>query len=347
MSNLQRRHVELKNIHKGEDIWIIASGPSMNFVSPDFFANKISIGVNRVNIKFHCDYLVAKDPSGLNELEGNQQEAKLILSKWAYGNPGSKLNSASKEHWIFDHPAKPAEKPDTSVIGTDFIVVSHSTITSAIHLAAYMGAKNIIICGHDCGAINGMVSIKDYYANSAPIQQTDAGYFKWLGHIEKHTVQVCGVLKSHYDVNIHSLNPFINLNLEGNHFEPAVTEVRVNGFESSNERVKANRFGSSAEQFKSRLKEIAQLQQASASREAKIALLKEVVADGQSEIVQLKQAVSDGESENAQLKQAVSDGESELAQLAELKNLIESYRNSWSWRITQPIRFLGKLLVRH
>lgn len=327
MSNLQRRHVELKNIHKGEDIWIIASGPSMNFVSPDFFANKISIGVNRVNIKFHCDYLVAKDPSGLNELEGNQKEAKLILSKWAYGNPGSKLNSSSKEHWIFDHPAKPAEKPDTSVIGTDFIVVSHSTITSAIHLAAYMGAKNIIICGHDCGAINGMVSIEDYYAKVRPYQKTEAGYFEWLGKIENHTIAVRETLKLIFGVHVHSLNPFINFNLEGNSFE------------------------ASGEQYHHSSERIGQLEQALANSQSEITHLEQAVANSQSEIAHLEQAVADGQSKTAQLIEALADRElnieSKNIRLAGLEDSIESYRNSWSWRITQPIRFLGKLLERH
>ena len=39
-------------------------------------------------------------------------------------------------------------------------MVSRSTVTSAIHLAAYMSAKNIILVGHDCGFINNKSNIE-------------------------------------------------------------------------------------------------------------------------------------------------------------------------------------------
>ena len=35
------------------------------------------------------------------------------------------------------------------------LIVSGSTITTAIHLAAHMGAKYIILLGHDCGTLDG------------------------------------------------------------------------------------------------------------------------------------------------------------------------------------------------
>lgn len=351
MDKLQRSHVELKDIHKGEDVWVIASGPSMNFIAPEFFANKISIGVNRVNIKFDCDYVVTKDPDGLDELEGHQKRSNLIFSRWAHGNPGSTLNSASEEHWLFDHVAKPDNEPDISVVGTDFIVVSYSTITSAVHLAAYMGASNIILCGHDCGAINGKTVIDNYYEHVPRSQKSEWEYFEWLGKIEDHTIQVCEALKSHYDVEIHSLNPFINLNLEGNYFEPAVKQFETNRLKSSDERVKANRFGSSVEQFKDRLKEIAQLERAVAVGQSAIARLNQAVVDGQNEIAQLNQAVIDGQNEIAQLSQELAQRdltiEAQNIRLTGLGNTIESYRKSWSWRITQPIRFLAKLFRRY
>ena len=200
-----------------------------------------------------------------------------------------------------------------------------------------MGASNIILCGHDCGAINGKTTMDNYYVKVPRVQRTEADYFVWLGKIEDHTIQVCEALKSHYDVEIHSLNPFINLNLEGNYFEPAVKQFETNRLESSDERVKANRFGSSVEQFKDRLKEIAQLERA--------------VADGQSAIAHLNQAVIDGQNEIAQLRQELAQRdltiEAENIRLTGLENAIESYRKSWSWRITQPIRFLAKLFRRY
>ena len=68
------------------------------------------------------------------------------------------------------------------------IVVSHSTITSGIHLAAYMGAKNIILVGHDGGSINGEANFKGYHTSETMEQQNTEEYKKWLTNITQHTI---------------------------------------------------------------------------------------------------------------------------------------------------------------
>lgn len=215
---------EFRNIHAGEDIWIIAAGPSVNYVDPTFFNNKITIGINRVCMKFDCNYLVAKDGRGFSLIKDTiNSKTKILLSKHESGNPHQNLNTYSDEHWIFDHPPKPGEKPDLSCIkpDSDKIVVSYSTITSGIHLAAYMGAANIMICGHDCGTINGESTITDYYKNIIQHQGNENKYIQWLSKIENHTAAVCHTITKNYGCNIHSLNPFINLNLEGHKYIPS------------------------------------------------------------------------------------------------------------------------------
>ena len=215
---------DFKGIYAGEDVWIIAAGASMNYVSDSFFHNKITIGINRVAMKFDCNYLVAKDGRGFEIIsELINSETKVILSKHESGNLHQKINSFSGEYWLFDHPSKPREEPDLSCISrdSDRIVVSYSTITSGIHLAAYMGAKNIIICGHDCGTIDGESTIRNYYSKIKPHHGSDSAYVKWLSQIENHTTIVCHKLKQIYGCNIHSLNPFINFNLEGHNYDPS------------------------------------------------------------------------------------------------------------------------------
>lgn len=218
---MRKSHKELKNIHKGKDIWVVAAGPSMNYVDPGFFdKNKIVIGVNRISNFFKCDYTVNKDHRGFEELKENLNETKVILSQWRHGNPGTQENTIDCDFYFFTHPSKPEEQPDLDVIGTDDIVVSWSTITSALHLAAYMGAKNILICGHDCGALNGEITVKDYYKNLNPDQGNIDVYHTWLKtSIEDHTIKVKEKIKEIYGTNIYSLNPFINLALEGNKYE--------------------------------------------------------------------------------------------------------------------------------
>ena len=40
--------IDFKNKHKDSDIYIIASGKSLDFIEPNFFNNKITIGINQV-----------------------------------------------------------------------------------------------------------------------------------------------------------------------------------------------------------------------------------------------------------------------------------------------------------
>ena len=63
MPNYSTRSItELKNYWDDEDIWLIAAGKSLDYVDPDFFSNKLTLGLNRSFRRFpHLDYLVIRD----------------------------------------------------------------------------------------------------------------------------------------------------------------------------------------------------------------------------------------------------------------------------------------------
>ena len=52
---------DLKNIHKGHDIWILMAGSSMNYIDTSFFEGKITIGQNQMYKHFPTSYVVMKD----------------------------------------------------------------------------------------------------------------------------------------------------------------------------------------------------------------------------------------------------------------------------------------------
>ena len=215
MVSMIRSIKSLKSIHKDKDIYVLGSGSSMNHLAQDFFDNKITIGVNRVCRFFRCDYTIAKDPTGLEEILSSRGDSKIILSKHRYGNKQESLNTTEISHYVFDHPCNnygPNQFcPDLSVItkDSDKIVVSYSTITSAIHLVAYMGAKNIIMCGHDCCEINGKSWVDGYYDHLKPVHQTQEGYNNFLSKIKQHTVDVKGKICEEFGCNIYTLSPFL------------------------------------------------------------------------------------------------------------------------------------------
>jgi hypothetical protein len=217
---------DFKNIHKNSDIYIIASGKTLDFINNDFFDNKITIGVNQVYKKIECKYLVRKEYVLLDEVINNNPNSIHFISKSECGSIGSKnydyvKNKGFTNVVVFDHNINSLRIPDQFPVD-DKIVVSHSTITSAIHLAAYMGAKNILIVGHDCGKLNGESNFKNYHTTktySISWKNGKKDYDEWLKIIEQDTIKLKKILTKKYNCNIYSINPFINYNLEGNKYE--------------------------------------------------------------------------------------------------------------------------------
>jgi hypothetical protein len=216
--------LEFKNIHKGEDIYVLASGKSVDFIDNTFFNNKIVIGVNQVYKKVECKYLLRKEQKYIKEIIDNNGKSIHFISFGDYGGNNTnnikyiKQISYDKKDNIVLYPhivnkhSIPQNLPDN-----DILVTSYSTITTAIHLAAYMGASNIILIGHDCGSINNECNFEGYHKTIAYLwAERKQPYVEWLKDIESHTIKLRGLIKNKYDCNIYSLNPFINFGLEGN-----------------------------------------------------------------------------------------------------------------------------------
>lgn len=204
---------DLKNIHRGEDIYVLGSGPSMNHFNNAFFNNKIAIGINRVCGYIKCDYTILKDIEGLKEVRDSSHSGKIVASEYAHGNYECGLNVKDSVDFFFrhEHNKPPNHSPDLSAISkdSDKIVVSYSTITSAMHLAAYMGAKNIFLCGHDCCEIQGKAWIDGYYDNIKPVQQDQQGYVEWLKQIKLHSINVKYAIESSFDCCVFELTPVL------------------------------------------------------------------------------------------------------------------------------------------
>ena len=74
-----------KNIHKNEDIYVLASGKSVDFIDNSFFENKIIIGINQAYKKIQCQYLVRKESKFIEEIIKKNKDTIHFISK---GNCG-------------------------------------------------------------------------------------------------------------------------------------------------------------------------------------------------------------------------------------------------------------------
>ncbi len=218
---------DLKDKYKGEDIWVIMAGASMDYVEPSFFDGKVTIGLNQVYKRYRCNYVVMKDceegpryPRSIKELQ--KDGIPLIFSKGYKGQDAHGNQPNHKDAYRFNHnkPHKNPYEEQLNALEPDEIFVSKSTVSSGLHIAAYLGAKNIMICGHDCGEIDGKRYFEDYMEKDWKSSDNWDAIKKgqWLPKIEPITITVREWLKEKYGCNIYSLNPFINFGLEGHEY---------------------------------------------------------------------------------------------------------------------------------
>ena len=204
---------DLQNLHKGETVWVLGSGPSLNYIDRAFFADKITVATNIIgNVKqftphytFSHYHRVTRevlnpdtihvtllgDTESHQPWEGMVPENVVFAEQTSYQAPGSSWNP------LTTHPPLKGS-----------LVYGSSSLHGAMHLAAHLGASFIVLVGADCGQIDGDDRVAGY--------RTGATLWELYNRHHKLLKQY---LEQTYPVKIHSLNPFINLNLEGHTFK--------------------------------------------------------------------------------------------------------------------------------
>ena len=220
----------------------------MNHFEPAFFENRVAIGVNQVYRRFTgLRYLVRKETHGLEEAIRSAPDSIHFVSEGNSGGMGSENKEVVQRAFpgaqnvvVFKHQAsRMASRNYNLSYPADGLIVSGSTITSAIHLGAVMGASTIFVAGHDCGTLDGAMHFRGYHTafswQGSPKTNTPDKYTAWVLSADEHGVEATSIqlkqkLWREYGVRVHSLNPFINLGLEGHSYRgvhaPAETQKR-------------------------------------------------------------------------------------------------------------------------
>jgi len=216
---------ELKDKYIGKDVWIVLAGSSMDYVSKEFFENKIVLGANQVYKHYPCDYVVMKDcmetPRYTRSIaQCEEKNIPIIHAEYFLGDDRREKNIANHSNaYFFKHNSKTTEfEYNITNLKEDEIISSKSTVTSMMHIAAYMGAKNIILCGHDCGRLDGNLYYEGYMEKDWISSENWSGISNRINEIELETQHVRHFIWTKYKCNIHSLNPFLNFGLENHKF---------------------------------------------------------------------------------------------------------------------------------
>lgn len=221
---------ELKGSLKGEDIYVIGAGPSLDYLPSRFFLNKHTIGVNEAYKKFKCDFTVVihkyiypyfgtgrvcqRLPLAQTIIDDGQ---RVVVSKNSCGLC-FELNDLKGDYFVFNHLYNKGDKVDYSVLDSeDSLAVGASASLSAIHFAYYLGAGNIILCGLDCGVMDKALFSDGYEADRSYSRSYCEFFNRSLNLVNEQTKQFADLLREK-GVSVVSLNPFINFRLEEHNF---------------------------------------------------------------------------------------------------------------------------------
>jgi hypothetical protein len=208
--------------HRGKDVYVLGSGATVDYIDPVFFRDKIVIGVNNAaerlglytigglntHVYAHTHYHV--DATSLATAHPAHTVFAPLGDQGFQGLPAE----ADRKRNIVYYPHQPTKydfNVDDAWPPAGGLIVGSTSTHGAMHLACVMGAANVILVGLDCGFLDGKANHGAY--RSGDLVNNDAAM--WLARWNEHLGLVANKLRDVYGVRVVSINPFVNLNLEG------------------------------------------------------------------------------------------------------------------------------------
>jgi hypothetical protein len=221
---------ELHDRHRDADIYVLASGPTSGHIDRDFYRGKIVVAVNRAaerNDLYRTDAIVYTHTHYHEEdaypLAEEHPDHLFITPEGEQGHAGTPERHDLPN--VIHYPHRPTSY-DFNVYAAwpppGGLLVGSTSTHGAMHLACHLGARTVILIGADCGTIDGHTNEPGY--TSGNLNTPNPG--PWLARWDEHLRAVAAKLRHHYGVAIHSLNPWVNLNLEGHTWQGTRPQTR-------------------------------------------------------------------------------------------------------------------------
>ena len=196
--------------HEGRLAYVIGSGNSCTFFDPTFFDGELTVGVNDGWAKWlpRVTYMLTKYHADAERWVGSELLEDVIVSR---GNTGQfdQVMDERDDLLVFDHAPNRVQEFTAADFPDTGLVVSYSTITSAMHFAATLGASAIIMVGADCGWIDDKSNVGDY----PPTFSSD-----FAQHFDLQNRIVANEIRRRYNIPVMTLLPFVTPNMEGHKF---------------------------------------------------------------------------------------------------------------------------------
>jgi len=207
---------ELTDTRKGETAFVIGSGKTLDYYDPAFFDDKLTIGVNsgwslRLD---RVDYMVTKYHPIATEWVDSDRVGTTVVTRGLRGHRN--LQPLTDDRMVVvDHNENSVERWDGEW-PEDGLVATHSSITTAMHLAAVLGARSLVMVAADCGTLDddtnseGHTNERDFASESVWREKFQS--------FDRQNQKVANILRERYGLAVMSMLPFVTPNMEGHRF---------------------------------------------------------------------------------------------------------------------------------
>lgn len=208
---------DFDGIHDGEDVWVVGSDASVDWFPDGFFDGRVVVGVNRVPQFLPCTYCVTKadvDENGRSDWMQDQVDrlphVRHVISKHPNGHlPYGATQVFGPNVTYFDHGQNRVAHFDAArdvPADPDRLLVSWSTLGSALHFAARLGARCVYVAGASGGKFGDQTNLDTYPAD---------GPDDVLDGMSVQTQQIADRLTAMYGTTFVTVLPWPNLRCGG------------------------------------------------------------------------------------------------------------------------------------
>lgn len=213
-----------KDAHRGETIYVLGSGKSMDYIDPAFFADKIVVGTNVVGRALGLgEYYTATDYHACAvDCLDVRPDLPVIVPETDWGAVlVTPYRDFAPDEPVYRFPTGPQRYDGFTVeehwpTDPDALVMGPTSLHMAMHFAAYLGASTIVLAGADCGTLDGHINLAAY----PQADSDDNPMHIW----QRYLAAVADQLRRR-GTAVHSLNPFVNFALEGHQYRSATANI--------------------------------------------------------------------------------------------------------------------------
>lgn len=206
---------DLWDKHKGSEIYIIGTGPSLRFFPAEFFSAKtITIGLNQAyktiknltyNLTVHGNELIPNDFPQRNQVWITKEKGNFVAKKLPRQKRDRIFWFASNNN-VKDYSYCKRNAGSVRGVSDCGLYVGRGIQTAALILAARMGARIAYLVGVDCSPLG-----TDHHATGQSVRFHGLPPMAVYREYYLNTREIRNIVFKEYGMSVVSLNPFIGL----------------------------------------------------------------------------------------------------------------------------------------